>query len=39
MRDVNYKYKGKYIYVRLSSAIHSDSDITWPGSDIQYFLT
>ena len=27
MKDVNKKYKGKYTYVRLSSDIHSVSDI------------
>ena len=38
MRDVNYKYKVSYTYVRLFLNIYSDSDITCLGSDIQYFL-
>ena len=38
MRDVNKKYKGKYTYVRLSSDIHSGSDIIRLDWDIQSLL-
>ena len=38
MRDVNYKYKINYTCVRLFLDIHSGSDITRSGLDIQSLL-
>ena len=38
IREINYKYRGNYSYVRLSSDIYLDSDITRSGSDTQSLL-
>ena len=38
IREVNYKYRVNYSYVRLSTNIYSDSNITHSGSDIQSLL-